>query len=88
MSSKEDSGRLYRNLRPREKVMLWFEYLVEKKQIPVNPKNYMTEVERTEFNRSSFILSGVHMFGDLELSRIEAELREMNFRLALLDAVK
>ena len=88
MSSKEDSGRLYRNLRPREKVMLWFEYRVEKKQIPVNPKNYMTEVERTEFNRSSFILSGVHMFGDLELSRIEAELREMNLRLALLDAVK
>ena len=88
MSSKEDSDRLHRNLPPRDKVRLWFEYVVEGTQIPVNPNAGMTEVERADFNRGRFVLSSVHMFGDLELSRIEAQLREMNLRLALLDQVK
>ena len=54
----------------------------------MNLKAGMKDGERTEFDRGRFILSSVHMFGDLELSRIEAELREMNLRLALLDQVK
>ena len=88
MSSKDDILRLYRDLPPREKARLWFEYLVEGTQVPVNLKAGMKDGERTEFDRGRFILSSVHMFGDLELSRIEAELREMNLRLALLDQVK
>lgn len=88
MSSKDDFLRLYRDLPPREKARLWFEYLVEGTQVPVNLKAGMKDGERTEFDRGRFILSSVHMFGDLELSRIEAELREMNLRLALLDQVK
>ena len=80
MSIKRDIYNFYRNLPPGEKARLWLKYHIEGAPVPTDFLVDLSETERRKYERSRIMLTGVHMFGDVELSKIEAEVKEIDLR--------
>lgn len=83
MSIKRDIYNFYRNLPPGEKARLWLKYHIEGAPVPTDFLSDLSETERKKYERSRIMLTGVHMFGDVELSKIEAEVKEIDYRYLL-----
>ena len=83
MSIKRDIYNFYRNLPPGEKARLWLKYHIEEVPAPTDFLSDLSETERKKYERSRIMLTGVHMFGDVELSKIEAAVKEIDFRYLL-----